>query len=236
MIEEVAEDIVASRRFKSWSVSINEVTKFLKDMRPETYAEVCACVHQLYAIRIGKYPLVWGDKNNYYLQHLELLQSLYPKAKFLFITRDPRDIFCSYKALKAAVTASEYAPKLTASVKNFCEEWQENYNIIQELRGRLSHEERGYLIRYEDLVSAPSMTIEGVFNFLGLSMEDQVLNYYKDSEDAFVEPEISIGWKQKTKNAPDPKNVGKYKALLSLCEQEEISKGCFGGMKDLNYL
>ena len=41
--------------------------------------------------------VIWGDKTPGYLQHIPLLRQLYPNAKVLHITRDPRDYCLSVK-------------------------------------------------------------------------------------------------------------------------------------------
>lgn len=236
LYRKVSQEIAVSRRFDSWGVSSEEILNFLIETRPDSYAEVCACVHQLYAIRVGKVPMLWGDKNNYYINHLDRLQALYPDAKFLFLIRDPRDIFCSYKALSGGEGSSAFAPKLTTSVSEFCEEWRSNYDLVKALQQKLQMSGRTYIVRYEDLVVSPAATLAGVFNYLELGMESSVLDYYKDRSDAFIEPAISISWKLKTRHAPDPNNVGKYKEILSECEQREIALSCSEGMNDHRYL
>jgi hypothetical protein len=56
--------------------------------------EAIAAVFEAYAAKRGK-PR-WGDKTPMYMQHLRLLERLFPEALFVHLVRDGRDAALSY--------------------------------------------------------------------------------------------------------------------------------------------
>ena len=162
----------------------------------------------------GKKPKCWGDKNNYYIHHLEELVILYPKAKFIHLIRDGRDVACSYKNLKKIDSKSPYFPHLTDDIEAIAHEWSANNQKIEDfLKDRSS--ENVLTIRYEDLLLDLKGTCEAVCRFLNVSFDPTMLRYYELNTKNAIEPSQTLDWKKKTLQQPDTAKIGQYKAQLS---------------------
>lgn len=213
--DEFIADLRTSKKIKTWKLDYEKLSQRIVETSPSNYAELASQVYLQYAEGRGQTDIVrWGDKNNYYINHLELLVSIYPNAQFLFITRDGRDVACSYKALKDLKTESQFKPELPTKVDEIAKEWVSNNQRILDFSKGLSKENYHFL-RYEDLVENPEIELRKVTDFLGLEYSPNMLNYHKENRQNQVEPLETMDWKKKTLEKPDPSEIGKYKDVLS---------------------
>ena len=158
----------------------------------------------------GKEIKAWGDKNNYFLNKTDLLNHLFPEAKFIYIVRDGRDVATSYISLKNLKTESPYAPKLPSEINEIALEWKENNIKATTFLSGLK-ESNVLIIRYEDLVNQLEENCKLICEFLNVPYTPQMLEYYKIG----LEPMQTLDWKKKTLRSPDKFAIGKYKKLLT---------------------
>ena len=92
---------------------------------------------------------IWGWNSPQDYLHVERLQTLYPRARFVFLIRDPFAVLSSYKSLPAywGVERNRYHPLIQSLV------WR---NVVREY-ARLADRmpDRVSLVRYEDLIARP---------------------------------------------------------------------------------
>lgn len=207
-------DLESSRKFETWDFDFQHFKNLVMDYKPQNYADLVALVHISFGLKKNKKIKVWGDKNNYFINKTDLLDRLFPEAKFIFIVRDGRDVATSYISLKNLKTDSPYAPKLPSEINEIALEWKENNTkVISFLSGL---EENNILtLRYEDLVIGLEDNCKLICDFLNVPFDAQMLEYYKIG----LEPLHTLDWKKKTLKSPDKLAIGKYKKLLS---SEEI--------------
>lgn len=214
-VDEFIADLKTSKKITTWKLDYEKLSQRIVETSPSNYAELASQVYLQYAEGRGQTDIVrWGDKNNYYINHLELLVSIYPNAQFLFITRDGRDVACSYKALKDLKTESQFKPELPTKIDEIAKEWVSNNQRILDFSKGLSKENYHFL-RYEDLVENPEIELRIVTDFLGLEYSPNMLNYHKENRQNQVEPLETMDWKKKTLEKPDPSEIGKYRDVLS---------------------
>jgi hypothetical protein len=99
--------------------------------------------------------LVWGDKTPVYMSEIPLLASLYPRARFIHIVRDPRDCVLSTEQ------AWGNTPARTA------QEWADRTRRCR-ADGRALGDARFLELRYEDLVADVRGQLGRLFDFLGV--------------------------------------------------------------------
>lgn len=209
------DDLKSSTKIETWKLDYDQLSNLIAENKPDSYASLCALVYNSYAKQIGKSNITrWGDKNNYYINHLEQLLSIYPQAQFLFIVRDGRDVACSYRAIKDLKTDSVYKPKLPFDIGKIAEEWRGNHLRILAFVGKLK-EDQHHFLRYEDLVSSPKETLQKVAEFIDVPYSDEMLSYHSENERKGMEPAETLDWKKKTLQPPDASQNGKYKEILS---------------------
>ena len=124
--------------------------------------------------RAGK--LRWGEKSPMNVLYLDRIFKYFPRAQFIHMIRDGRDVSCSLR----------HFPK-TKFINGKLVELNTN-NPLDECIQRWVHDVRNGLlwrgdsryleIKYEDLITDPEKTVKNVLGFLNEPWDETVLNYY----------------------------------------------------------
>ena len=229
-VTEYIDDLSVSKKIETWNIDYKDLAERILTFQPANYAELSSLPYLEYAKSRNKYPLYWGDKNNYYIGHLELLLSIYPEAKFIFIIRDGRDVACSYRNLNNLKTESPYKPKLSQNIRSIAEEWSGNNKIILNFSRQLNSNK--HFIRYEDLVLHSKSELHKICEFLQIPFSEEMLHYFEKNILEETEPKEMMDWKKKTLEKPDVSNIGKYVHMLT---SEEVSIFNSSAREILNY-
>ena len=204
-------DLSVAKKFETWQLELAELEAYLRKRSPVNYRQVVEGVYEFYAHMVGSQASLLGDKNNFYLDYIDEIKTLFPEAKILFIVRDGRDVACSYRELASRKINSKYAPQLPSSIEAIAREWSANNAKIQD-----ALDSNALLIRYEDLLLDTKATLEKVCQHLNVSYHNDMLNYHINHEGH--EPAEFLQWKEKIIQPPDSRNIGKYSAELSAHE------------------
>lgn len=213
----------ACKKFDTWEIELGKLKSFLYEKKPESYSQLCASVYLYYSLRFHKDIMLWGDKNNFYIDYLEQLLEIYPQAKFIHLVRDGRDVYCSYLDVMNRGSNSSYAPKLNTEINVVANEWNNNLMKVESFFSQHS-EVRNITIRYEDLIASPDVVLKKVFSWCGLNYESGVLDFFEQNATLKLEPEKTMDWKSKTKEPIDPKNSGKFKSILNINQIEQFNR------------
>lgn len=221
-LEQFINDLTNCRKFNTWSVDIEQLSDFLQQCDPHSYSGLVASVYHFYCMQSGKPDARWGDKNNYYLQHIPEIHALFPQALFLHIVRDARDVACSYKDLSKQNIESRFAPQLPRLCSEIAVQWNSNLHTIRSAFQELpSH--RFLEIRYEDLLTDTSATLERICRFLDEPYSAEMLEFYRLNAKHALEPREFLKWKLKTVKPLDRSRVGRYKKELTNKEKDVIA-------------
>jgi hypothetical protein len=136
-----------------------------------TPGEAISAVFETYAAARGK-PR-WGDKTPLYMQHLPLLERLFPAALYVHLVRDGRDAALSFLAMPQGIVTRTWAHPRHAA--GFACQWRTEVLGAQELGRRVG--DRYLEVRYERLVAEPAATLRLICAFAGLAYEDAMLDY-----------------------------------------------------------
>ena len=235
-IKEYLTDLRSSKKIETWTLNFNELYSLIKRKKPANYSELSKLVYIQYSKQ--KYnsepPEFIGDKNNYYLHHLPLLDEIFPKAKYLHIVRDGRDVACSYKKTQTLNTSSEYRPNLPTDISEIAEEWTKNNKKILEFFSSFK-KDRSYLLKFENLIKHTKEELKEICKFLNLDFSPRMLEYYKMNRKENLEPEETLDWKKKTLDPPDPSVLKKYRQELNESEIKEFEKIANNLLRELGY-
>lgn len=113
----------------------------------------------------------WGDKTPEYIDHLPVLQEVFPDAYYIHIVRDGRDValsvFDRFWGAKNIVTAAL--------------EWRHAIDRVRDFSKSIDPE-RLLDIRYEDLLTQPLQTFERIIDFLKIEDTNGALLEYVDEQ------------------------------------------------------
>lgn len=163
------DDLRRLRTIVDWELDPAEIRARL---RPgATLGEAVSAVYEAYAARHGKEH--WGDKTPMYMQHLPLLERLFPEARFVHLIRDGRDAAVSFRAMPAGVATRTWAhPDAPAS---FACQWRAEVEAARALGRRVGG--RYLEVRYEQLVAGPEAELRRICTFAGLPWDPGMLEY-----------------------------------------------------------
>jgi len=219
-LDEFISDLFTSRRFEYWELNESEVKSFIQKKQPDSYSELIALVYMFWAKKIDKEGAIWGDKNNYYLNHISELIELYPDARFIHIIRDGRDVATSYMKLSEIKNKVHLAPNLPDEINVIAKEWSSNISTILSSLSKLDDNQYTE-IRYEDLISDPEKELQRICDFLNLVFDNDMLEFNEYNRKHELEPKDYMSWKAETYKKLNSKAVGRWKSILT-AEQIEI--------------
>jgi hypothetical protein len=209
--------VAAARKFDTWELPAERVDAALAGRAPRDYAEACERIYRLYAATVDKPHARWGDKNNFYLNHIARLRDIWPAARFVHLVRDGRDVACSYREVMAQASTSPYAPALPTDIAKIAGTWAQDVRTIAEGLAGVPAADR-FGLRYEDLTTAPEATLAPLCAFLGVAFDPAMLQFHQANREQALEPAATMDWKRRTTEPANPGTVGRHKALLSAQE------------------
>jgi sulfotransferase family protein len=170
--------------------------------------------HQL---RQGK--LRWAEKTPGNIFHIDYLFRLFPRAQFLHMIRDPRDVYCS--VVQKMRSDPEFEPLTAEQTAN---RW---VMAVECGRAWRAHEDRYLEVRYEDLVREPGPSMANVLRFLGEPWDAGVLDPANDGQRASA-----------TSNTHRPifaTSIGRWQRELAATDIREIEAIAGGLMWEMGY-
>ena len=124
-------------------------------------------VNALYeAIAASRRKTMFIEQTPWYGQRIDILNSLFPDAKYIHMVRDGRDVAISYAR----------TPWWHDSVEQNLERWGREINNITEQARSLLKPTQMLMIRYEDLVDAPEKVLRRCCFHLGVEFERSMLD------------------------------------------------------------
>jgi Sulfotransferase family len=169
---------------------------------------------------------IWGEKTPGHALWLPQIRNLFPRARVLFIVRDPRDVLVSYDdRWNHGRRDSDYVISSAALLKYF---------LGYLLRSPGFAPEQIRLVKYESLVAGPSEVLEQVCQFLGVEFQPSMLGYYRRY--ANVESEMAEGRHHALLSKPvTAQKIGRYQEALSPSQIALVERFLADEMRDLEY-
>lgn len=220
------QDVLTSKKIEAYQMNSQQLSSYIFEFQPKNYAELSACIYLFYGRQ--KELKIWGDKNNYYINHIPLIKEIYPNAKFIHLVRDGRDVACSYKQLEQSIDLNaKYRPQLKTDCQEIAKEWVDNNNLIE----KEIIDAQALLIRFEDVILSFEQTMRSVLTFLGLPWSDQLHDYpsYND------EPTDTLLWKMNTFKKPLANSIERYKYDLDFSEIRAFNEIASKTLVDYKY-
>ena len=166
------------RSFAKLEIGVEELAALLRIEEKSSYAHFVTGIFDLYGKARGK-PLV-GDKTPGYVRNIRLLHSLWPRAKFVHLIRDGRDVCLSAINWKGKVSklVSQFPTWREDSVSTAALWWERHVRLGRG-EARLLGTELYYEIRYESLVACPEYECAQLCDFLDVPFNDVMLQFHQ---------------------------------------------------------
>ena len=154
-----AQDLMQAGSFTHWHMGSKDIDKAISDAVSAT--DAVARLYAYYAAEQGKQIAI--DKTPSLTQHIGFILENYPKARFVHLIRDGRD-----------VAISQYLAGWTKSVDEAAVDWSVRTKLAQKDGVKLG-KKRFLEIRYEDLVTKPKTQVKALCSWLGVAYEPKML-------------------------------------------------------------
>jgi hypothetical protein len=146
------------------------------------------------------------DKTPAYALVLPFLTKLYPRSKYIVLTRHPLAVLSSYASSffegdwAAAISFNDILGRYVPAMASFLRDGSTPFHHV----------------RYEDLVSSPEERMAEIFSFLGVPNEEGAVEYGKHEhvEKSYGDPKVS------QESRPTTKSVSKWAGELAADEQK----------------
>ncbi|MGH2752260.1 MAG: sulfotransferase family protein [Actinomycetota bacterium] len=166
--EEFLERLAAHTRWPSWETPIADVRARIGGRARIPHTEAVEAAYETFARARGKSR--FGDKTPRYIEELPLLARLWPRAKFVHLVRDGREVALSFGDVP-------FGPKTVARAARL---WSDR--VVQGIeRGRPLGPDRYLEMHYEDLLDNPRQEMEALCRFLELDFDPAMLDYAHSS-------------------------------------------------------
>ncbi len=165
----------AYRRFPRLGLTDAEVDEAAA--RTDTYAAFVGYLYHLFARKHGK-PL-GGEKTPDYVRHLPLLHRLFPRARFVHIIRDGRDVALSTLGWAHENKGPGKWTLWQDEPVGTCALWWRWQVSAGRNAGALLSPDRYYALAYEDLVAQPEAELEKLALFLKLPCSPRMAAFHE---------------------------------------------------------
>lgn len=155
---------------------------------------------------------------------IPFLHRVFPKAKFIHIIRDGRDVACSLVPGLASGRWQHLRPPGWQAIEQEYDgvarcamAWRVVVEQALEDLGDLSHIE----VRYEDLVRDPAGSAQAILNYLGLLPSpavDEFAHRIQDQTDGSYQAQFQVQWFRDD----HARRIGRWRENLSPSEQEQV--------------
>jgi hypothetical protein len=173
----------------------------------DAYRFVVAAPYAAYAAQHGK-PR-WADKTPHYVHHIDHLLRVWPRARFVVLVRDGRDVALSLRRMPFGPNNAWAAAQWWAR------------GIRAGRRAAQRHPGAVLTIRYEDIASAPATEIPRICEFFGVTYREDMLALEKADRRKIVPDQAS--WFPTIFEGITTGAVGRWRSEMSARDQRIFS-------------
>ncbi len=219
--------LLASPKFSRMGVTEEDLVGLLSDGEPVRYERFVPRIFDLYARRQGK-PFA-GDKTPGYVRRIGQIHELWPRARFVHIVRDPRDICLSMLEWRSGErTAGQFGTWDMDPVISTALYWSYSVAIGREAGvslGPTLYRE----VRYEDHVSSPERELEQICEFLDLPYAEEMTRFHEGKT------RRKAGRSSKAQWLPPTAGLRDWRTQLPTGDVERIEAVAGDLLRDLGY-
>ncbi len=198
LVKVVTGELMRETGSHTWDFSPNEVFRTINESEDKSLQRMIDTIFRTYGEKHKRFT-TWGDTtplNTYYLPEI---WSVYPKAKYVFLMRDGRDVVDSYRR-----GGEKHLGELSIP-ENAVSHWKHSIRQYDWLQKRTAV----HLVCYEELVAQPDEVLASLCEFLAIDYTEELLNFHQQSPESelYQEPQHSNIFKPLS-----TESIGKWKA------------------------
>jgi len=232
--EEFLDDLYSEQfpKFCEWNVGRELLSNNLKCYQELNYALAVETVYQTYRQQLDPEASVWGDKNPCHIHHVDKIWRHFPESKIILIVRDFRACYSSMKNIVAGEQGVKEIWTGPRTLEGMTRQWNQVINLVDKYHQK---SEQFYLVYYENLVREPVAQLTKVCEWLGMSFQESMLNFYwRNAELNLVLPSQTV-LNPNTFKPIDSERIDAWRCELSFAEVEAIELSNRKSLERLRY-
>lgn len=180
LVKVIVGELMPSTGSHTWQFSGDEVFQGINQSTDKSLEWLIDYLFRSYGEREKAFKR-WGDTTPMNTHYLPEIWSVFPHASYVFLIRDGRDVADSYQRGGAEFLGDLAQPEKAIT------HWQESIKAYDWLNKKTTV----HLIQYEQLVREPKQALSELCEFIGVSFEEQMLNFYQHPSSAalYQEPQ-----------------------------------------------
>jgi hypothetical protein len=209
------------RFVKEWQGEPPNPDRFFQEMEGRTPSAFLDTLYRRYAEQHGASR--WGDKTPIYTSYIPLIHRLFPRAQFLHIIRDGRDV-----ALSTLDTWGE--SELHVDLYYAARIWVRRIRQARQAGGQLGpglYRE----VRYESLVQDPEGQLRAICEFLGEPYLPQMARQHRQAQER-IQPE---GFHAPVRRPPNRGRVDRWRREMPDGDQRLFQRVAGSLLQELGY-
>jgi protein-tyrosine sulfotransferase len=221
LVKIITGELLPSTGSHTWDFGPDEIFQALNESSDKSLQKLIDDIYRGYG---NKYQVFskWGDTTPLNTFYLPEIHSVFPKAKFIFLIRDGRDVVASYKK------GGDYLGNLS-DPNHASKHW---FNSIEKYDW-LAKRTEVKCVHYEDLVHNPTEVLTEICQFLGADFQESMLEFHKEKpkNELYAEPQHA--------NLGKPvfvSSIGNYKSSLKGHELSGVEKIIKAGLERFKYI
>lgn len=208
--------------FKYWNIDITNVLSKLNSLPKEqrSLEAIMQEVYLHYRDVFHPHSTIWGDKTPNNTLHLNQINKIFPRAKYINIIRDGRDVVNSL--LKA---------KIYTNIADSCDRWILSLQKSKVFKKKIPSS-RFMEFHYENLVNHPKDETKKICHFLGLEFDEQMLHFYQNVDkmgDTIRPHHVNL------QNPINRESIGKWQKEMKPEDQEMLQHKLRQQLAQYNY-
>ena len=206
-------------RYTPLPVGREELARFSRREPAPTYAEFVSLLFDRYGEERGK-TLV-GNKTVDHALNVGTLHEVFPRAKFVHLIRDGRDVAASAVAWRRSKRlAEDFSTWDEDPITTVALWWEWHVRRAREA-GRTLEEDLYHEVFYEALVADPAGESERLCGFLGIPYDDAMVRFHEGREKEDPGLDAKSAWKPPTRGLRDwrtnmdPESLARFEAVAA---------------------
>ena len=171
----LAGSFIPHKLTKRFSIPIDEIWKLRKSATDHVHFVDLFLTR--YAQERGRQR--WAEKTPHDVRFLGFILEHFPKAKFIHMIRDGRDVVCSIRTHPKYrfINGKKVATGIRKPIEPCIDAWVRETGEGMEWRGHPNYFE----VRYEELVNTPETQLRKLCEFIGEPWDPAMLDYHKET-------------------------------------------------------
>lgn len=161
-LDKLLKDILSERAVMQWKLKISASSLINELADNFSYSDLINLICLKAANNNNR--LNWGDKTPHYLGDIDTLTNLFPKAKYIYIVRDGRDVALS-------LLQKDWGPNNIY----YCAHYWKNLNDKDHHLDILEKNNQLFSVRYEDLIDNTNTITKSLYEYLELDIHSNDL-------------------------------------------------------------